>query len=116
MTTRVITYTYECAASLERSEKDPLYRLAGADHRSIGLTAGSTGEGFEYAYDAVGNPVSAALRDLPLHRLCPDLHLDHSHHLVLSRRHFTRQGRRLPGQYTRHKKRMTQPERYAILK
>jgi hypothetical protein len=43
-TTRVITYTY-----------DPLYRLTGADYRSTGLTAGSSGEAFSYAYDAVGN-------------------------------------------------------------
>jgi YD repeat-containing protein len=43
-TTRVITYTY-----------DKLYRLTEADYRSTGLTAGSTGERFEYGYDAVGN-------------------------------------------------------------
>jgi hypothetical protein len=49
-TTRVITYTYECAASLEQGERDKLYRLTGADY--------STGEEFSYAYDAVGNPVS----------------------------------------------------------
>jgi YD repeat-containing protein len=42
-TTRVIRYTY-----------DPLYRLVEADHY--------IGERFEYAYDAVGNPVSATLR------------------------------------------------------
>jgi RHS repeat-associated protein len=40
---RVITYTY-----------GDLYRLTGADY--------STGESFAYGYDAVGNPVSTALR------------------------------------------------------
>ncbi len=34
---------------------DPLYRLTQADYRSAPLTAGSTGELFEYAYDQVGN-------------------------------------------------------------
>jgi YD repeat-containing protein len=43
-TTHTITYTY-----------DPLNRLTGADYRSTGLTAGSTGESFAYQYDAVGN-------------------------------------------------------------
>ena len=42
--THVITYTY-----------DPLNRLTAADYRSTTLTAGSTGEHFVYAYDAVGN-------------------------------------------------------------
>jgi YD repeat-containing protein len=42
--THVITYTY-----------DPLNRLTAADYRSTTLTAGSTGEHYEYAYDAVGN-------------------------------------------------------------
>ncbi|MEJ2556525.1 MAG: hypothetical protein P8186_09905 [Anaerolineae bacterium] len=49
-TTRVITYTYECAASLKRSERDKLYRLTDADY--------SSGESFAYGYDPVGNPVS----------------------------------------------------------
>jgi PKD repeat protein len=49
-TTRVITYTCECAASLKRSERDKLYRLTDADY--------SSGESFAYAYDRVGNPVS----------------------------------------------------------
>jgi hypothetical protein len=61
-TTRVITYTYECAASLKRSERDKLYRLTGADYRSTVLTAGSTGEAYAYTYDPVGNPVFATLR------------------------------------------------------
>ncbi len=34
---------------------DPLGRLTAADYRSTSLTAGSTGESFEYEYDAVGN-------------------------------------------------------------
>jgi YD repeat-containing protein len=52
LVTRTITYTY-----------DRLYRLTEADY--------SSGERFEYAYDAVGNPVSLHSRDeLPhcLHR------------------------------------------------
>jgi PKD repeat protein len=53
-TTRVITYTYECAASLKRSERDKLYRLTDADY--------SSGESFAYGYDPVGNPVFATLR------------------------------------------------------
>ena len=44
LVTRTITYTY-----------DGLYRLTGADYRSTGLTTGSSGEEFGYAYDAVGN-------------------------------------------------------------
>ena len=44
LVTRTITYTY-----------DPLNRLTAADYRSTTLTAGSTGEHFAYAYDAVGN-------------------------------------------------------------
>jgi PKD repeat protein len=58
-TTRVITYAYECAASLKRSERDKLYRLTDADYRAAGLTAGSSGESSAYACDPVGNPVSA---------------------------------------------------------
>jgi len=42
LTTRVITYTY-----------DPLYRLVEADYTLAGT--GSSGENFQYAYDAVGN-------------------------------------------------------------
>ena len=34
---------------------DSLNRLTAADYRSTTLTAGSTGEHYEYAYDAVGN-------------------------------------------------------------
>jgi uncharacterized protein RhaS with RHS repeats len=49
-TTRVITYTYECAASLKHSERDKLYRLTGAGY--------SSGESFAYGYDPVGNPIS----------------------------------------------------------
>jgi hypothetical protein len=41
----------------------PALRLTGADYRSAGLTAGSTGERFEYAYGAVGNPVLLRSRD-----------------------------------------------------
>jgi hypothetical protein len=48
------TFTYECAASLKRSERDKLYRLTGAEY--------STGEEFSYAYDPVGNPVFATPR------------------------------------------------------
>jgi hypothetical protein len=50
LTTRVITYTYECATSLKQSERDKLYRLTGASCRSAGLAVGSSGESF--AYDA----------------------------------------------------------------
>jgi hypothetical protein len=57
-TTHVITYTYKCEASLKRSGRDKLYRLTGADYRSTGLTAGSTGEAFAYGYDTVGNLIS----------------------------------------------------------
>ncbi len=54
----VHSYQYECAASLEQSGKDKLRCLTGADYRSTGLTAGSSGESFAYGYDPVGNPVS----------------------------------------------------------
>jgi PKD repeat protein len=50
-TTRVSMYTYECTASLKRSERDKLYRLTHVDY--------SSGESFAYGYDAVGNPVSS---------------------------------------------------------
>jgi PKD repeat protein len=56
-TTRVITYTY-----------DDLYRLTGADYRSTGLTAGSTGETFEYGYDALGS--RAVHTRTPLKSIC----------------------------------------------
>jgi PKD repeat protein len=75
-TTHVITYTYECAASLKRSERDKLYRLTGADY--------STGEAFAYGYDPVGNPVSAyASRDRLPHRPHPHPDRHHRHHLRL---------------------------------
>jgi hypothetical protein len=75
-TTRVITYTYECTASLKRSERDNLYHLTGGDY--------CTGEEFSYAYDPVGNPVSAyASRDRLSH--CPHPYPDghYRHHLCL---------------------------------
>jgi PKD repeat protein len=56
-TTRVITYTY-----------DPFYRLTGADYRSTRLTAGSSGESFEYGYDALGN--RAVQTRTPLKAIC----------------------------------------------
>jgi hypothetical protein len=50
LTTHLITYTYECVASLKQSERDKFYRLTGASHRSAGLAVGSSGASF--AYDA----------------------------------------------------------------
>jgi YD repeat-containing protein len=62
---RVITYTY-----------DKLYRLTGANY--------SSGESFAYAYDPIGNPVSAcASRDRLPHRPEPHPDRHHRHHLRL---------------------------------
>ncbi len=76
-----LTYTYECAASLKRSERDPLYRLTGAEYRSTGLTAGSSGERFEYEYDAVGNRL-ALTRTLGVSQTVHNYQYDTANRLV----------------------------------